>query len=154
MASLISSGTFINTGNCSFSGDAIVSRATFVSCIHNNGSCAGSTYSILTYSQMVACRVLYTLETYTFSGTISYGSTGGGTAPLTVTINNATYPVTFSSYILGSYCTIAAEVGSTLLSMSPGYVYTGGATGALIVNYTTTSGHSCTVTSGSVTYYH
>jgi hypothetical protein len=134
---------------CSAS-DLIVTHNTFTSWISNNGSCAGSATLEMTFSQMTACAVLYTLHqtTYTFSG--SYvaliGSYGHYTCGSTIAANN--------TYTLPS-ATAAPTSASTELSWTPN----ASNTEDYHIEFTAPGGivqYSVNVTAGStspITYY-
>lgn len=173
MASLIAGGTFVNAGSCSFSGDLVVSRSTFVSCIKNNGSCAGSSQSMITYGAMLACRVLYTLETWNVNCTADSGGDEAYCSAVdyslpNVTISNGPYPVAYSLTV-GTNCSEAITIGpddDNYVGGTDTFIngngaggalsgnYGGGATGILTVSAQDVRGGSgCTLT-GTVTYYH
>ena len=49
--------TWSGSSHTCSNGNQIISRATFISWINQSTTCAGSTYSVLTYSQMKACSL-------------------------------------------------------------------------------------------------
>lgn len=170
MASLISGGTFVNSGSCSFSGDLIVTRASFVSCIQNNGSCAGSGDYVMTYGDMTSCAVSYTLENMTESSTLAInGHPGTYTGGTTVSISNASFPVSYSGTVTtnntGIHCAISVVIGGTTVyttslagtSQSFSGSYTGGLTGTIKYNVGVTSGSGAycdAAPSVTVSWYH
>jgi hypothetical protein len=163
MVSAIAAGTFINSGGCNFAGsnaNQITSRATFVGCIQNNGSCArGGDYQMI-YTDMLNCRVLVTAQTLSTDTSYSGGTneqscyTNVHGVPvcsgpfeaspmrLTGTVNASTsaYPVAWNFTVSsGGSCTYSITIGGvSILSGTSSSTqqtiqgsYSGGQTGTL-----------------------
>ena len=97
--------TWSGSSHTCSNGNQIISRATFISWINQSSTCAGSTYSVLTFSQMKACS-------------LGLHSTAGSAAPDTVF--NCSYDVgtgretcAFNNYDYYTVSTNASTVAPT-----------------------------------------
>ncbi len=139
----VSSGIFVWSGSshtCANS-NQIISRATFVSWISNNGSCAGSgSFYQLRRDEMIAC----TPKSFTPSGT---------GFSVTTKLPPSVYPLTYSITFGGSCSVQLLWNGAAVVGYSGGTV-----NGTLGSAYTTTGTFSSTgcgggTFSGTVTYH-
>ena len=111
MQSAITAGNLIKVnGSCNFNGTTVTTRAIFVLCIGNNGSCAGSsapsTY-MMTYGDMLNCKsggsVSQQSTNATFSGVSAFNDDHGachqGGAVSSYTTTNAVAPTSAGTQV-------------------------------------------------------
>jgi hypothetical protein len=154
----INAGTFVqDNGGCNFTGLTVTTVSTFTTCIHTNGACAGAGNSLMPYGNMLACAVTGPmLESLSCGATVANPTTHTCNG-LTVTVNNGGFPITYTPNA-AVICIYSVRVGGTAIASTgggdPPGSYTGGATGAISVVISSITGHTCSVGSISIGYYH
>jgi hypothetical protein len=136
-----------NNGACSFTGLEVTTVAIFKQCILNNGACAGPNNTLMSWGNMVACRVVYVKETTTGQScnfqvdADNPGNCGIALPPASVSISSAQFPVTYSLEADndGSCFVTLAIAGHTIAGVtnsSAAGSYTGGLTGTITATLT------------------